>query len=357
MQQQQQEYKPYAVKNINTKIKKNRIKNKNSNKIINKSANKVINKLIKKTSRLSINRPIRTSSYMLSLMNPEINMFAKAPSNYGNLSIPLHRKISLQVNTNSSGNLGIVYQPFNLLDNTTSAVDGTLALSGYSVTGGATAGVYNPVTASSTFTFNNFSQQVTAGTVASYRLVSACITIKPANNMLNLSGLIIGGFNQGYQINNNAITTTATANPTVKSGSTSDAQTNVLTAAINDFDYFAQADMSLGEYFRSIWVPTDVHDYQFYPINDQDGQEILNQTEGTWYISVINCLNSGNATPLCIVIYQNFEVTPVGGSTISGMSTPNDVSGDASKIVTTLKKQPGAICHAMRSGVSLPRLK
>jgi hypothetical protein len=241
-------------------------------------------------------KPTETG-YLAGLLIPETATQLKIPG-MADTTISLHRKITLNTTTSALGAVGIFWQPSYLSDNSNN--QNTFFINNNATYDGtSTNGATNP--GSVRVNFN-----ITAGAVATYRVVSASMHIIPQASVLNQAGTIHA-----------TLTKTKTETP-VTTGSGMNAANDVTCTLIPNYQntpYYGAASISNMEGARIIWVPNDSCYTDFADINST----LVNADDQNSLIATV--VGAGAAAPIRIDLYVNFEVTPAVGSILQGMET------------------------------------
>jgi hypothetical protein len=287
---------------------------------MSRAINKVIrNKLAKKAFTRQIGP---TNSYLNNLKFPEFAMGAQVPQQSGTSTAPVHRHLTYSISTNATGYAAIFFQPFYL-------ADATFARS--------TFGLQNNVAYDGATTFTGgliaqpYKYAIPAGNVASFRLVSASLQIQPQIPLLNITGKIGGAVISYVAVQGQTSGTNLVNDPLIQT-----------IADIEQFDYYAEADLCAQESLRLLWLPHDVHDFELYAL-DTDGGVVAQSMETTMVAYIQGAPASSNFN---VEIYLNFELTPLSGSILQGMTQMNFDTTNPWPISITLRSQPQLVASA-----------
>jgi len=243
-----------------------------------------------------------TTSYFNGLMNPESVYNLKVPGK-ADSTIALRRKVTVGTVAGTLGALGIVWQPNYLSDNTNATstlfIDNNTSFDGILTTGLTLPLAVVP------------SLSVTAGAVAQYRLVSACMHVIPQSSVLNQAGTIHGSL---VKISQQQMRGSGNAMDNVQN-----AANIVLIPNYESSPYYQAASVSAMQGLRVVWVPNDPCLLEFCDINEnmfvQDG---ASQNANTIVATVVG---AAPGAPFRIDLYYNYEVVPQPGSILQGMET------------------------------------
>jgi hypothetical protein len=287
-------------------------------------ARKLGSRQIKKFSRVIPKTTKVCSEYYNALINPERALAPKVPGQFLTATCTLKRHITVSVTANAGGKICVLWQPFNLFDDAN-------ALSGL--------GVQNNVSydGATNFTGGLLAQTVKFGVPASnvldYRLVSASIVLQPQVSINTAQGKF-GGASIPFAAANAAVGSQVTASTAVQTFSN-----------IENYSFYAEADVCQFESLRCIYTPLDVHDLELYPINSG---ALPNTNEEATFIGFGTGLPA--SCPINIELYYNFEVTPASGSILVGSDSMNADFESAQTTVGLVKLNPSLICMPTKSG-------
>lgn len=272
------------------------VKNKtNSNKQIDKQIDDKISKIVLSDKP---QKPKENSLYYQALLFPEGTMTARVPG-MADACIPLHRKLSYTVTTNALGAATIFTLPITLSDSTaalsTTYVNNGSGFDGMTSFGsGGTGAVF-------------ITQNITAGSVGQYRLVSASMCVLPQSSVLNQSGSIHGAM---MKIPGSPPVPVAGAYPGIPSFE--------LIPNMECTPFYGVASVSAGEGIRIIWMPNDLCELDFTNINTN---QFSNDPQAQANAMIATIVGAAPSAPFRVDIYQNFEVSAPAGSVLVGMET------------------------------------
>lgn len=330
----------------NIKNKFNKI-NQTENKILN-SVNAVKNIVKNNNNKKKIKKPQQnyrpprqlgladTNPYFQALVSPERVFGCKVPRQFGLSTITCHRHITLPFvcstpTVGTNGKFFLFFQPYSLFDAANNLT--TFGITNEAGYDGAT----------NLFACNGqaISYTCPAGSVFQYRLVSCSLQIIPQVPALTANGKMGGAV-----IPFNTIAAVApaaqldTGNPIM------------VFSNIENYDYYAEADLCQFEALRMAYYPADVHDYETYNINSGDG--VAGSNQETTFVAYGTGIPPGTA--FNAEIYLNFELTPAPGSILTGMTSMNTDMTDPSIETMNFKRQPALICHSFRTAQPNHRL-
>jgi len=267
-----------------------------------------------------------TTTYQQSIMRPELMLKAQIPRQFGQVTLPLSRHLTIPVVTNVLGNMFIAYQPYALCDNsnnyTTFYLNNSPTYDGATTLGVATAlGVAHPYS-------------IPAGNVQSYSLVSASMTVQPQNNWSTITGKL--GF----------CSILLAAGNNIPPGSAAGAFINTLAiqtfAFIENQAHYNEANLQNSQSARIIYTVADIHDFEKFGINSPEGVTAENET--TFLLYATGCPASAKFN---VEIYLNFEVTVQPGSALAGLGKPCTSIEDPAIVHTKVSNSP-MVCQAIQ---------
>jgi hypothetical protein len=250
-----------------------------------------------------INKPgksvYKSSNYRDSLFYPELMTGVEnfIPRYFLGASNVFGLHLTYTVTTNASGNFCGVYDPYILLDDSTSPSASLLFLNTNTSYTGADPGNFTNLVATSIGLYST-----PLNSTAAYRLVSACVYLVAEQSILNKQGKFIGAVAPlGQQSPVNVTTPYAAYNvPTaIQAVSTIQSLTNAAESAIN-------TDTSL---LRLVWYPANLNDYDYFLINQDDG-DIFNSAPDISTQFVFAGTNLGANAKVNLEFYLNYEVVP-----------------------------------------------
>jgi len=240
------------------------------------------------------------------LLYPELAPSLKSfiPTYFSGASIPFSIHITKQITTNASGNFVAWYDPYTLLDNTYSGSFSSFFLNNASTYTGADPGAFTNFISTSIGSY-----QTTVLSASQYRLVSSCIYTVLESSVLNKQGKFGGAVavlpQQGPDSIGSALTPLGSLPTSVQSST-----------VIAGLPYYTEVQVNTTEsVMRLVWYPANLHDYDYYPINDNAGENYGSLGEMST-VFLFYGLGLGNAVTVNIELYLNFEIIPqIGSST------------------------------------------
>jgi len=245
--------------------------------------------------RLGITPQIPSSDYLQALLVPESCRNARIPG-LADACIPLHRKYTITVVCNVLGAANITWWPLTLCDtatpNSTLYVNNNATFDGFTTAGLTGSLAVVP------------SQSTTVGTVAQYRLVSACMHVVPQTSLLNQAGTI-----------HSALLKVITPVPVPAGSAILPTSSFTLIPNFQNSPYYREASVSAMQGTRSIWVPNDPCLLEFADINTNISSNNPGESSNAMVSTIVG---AGSGAVFRVDFYQNFEVTSAPGSILMG---------------------------------------
>lgn len=307
MQQSRKLKNPKRAKLSNNKQTKKKIlpTNNNKNKSIS-NIDKVISTL--KLGSVMPNTSSATSNetpYIEAILLPESANNAKIPG-LADMSIALHRKLTFNLTTNTLGAAALFFFPYGLSDLSTIGTAGNSSIfftspSNLTFDGVTTVGTSNPTASQCNF-------NITAGSVAQYRCVSASIHIIPQSSVLNQAGSIHASLLP--------LPAQFLMNP---SGALSSVVAQAcLIPTLSNTPHYSEASVSAMEGMRVIWLPNDECLLEFANINTSAASDNSNSCFNAMVATIVGTVP---ASLFRIDCYMNYEIVPTPTSVLVGMET------------------------------------
>lgn len=249
------------------------------------------------------------ASYLQAIMAPECAHQCKVPGQ-ATATVCLKRHITLNMQANALGALGIMWQPNTLFDNTQAALQGNLLVSGNNLEptlllnntfdGVSTQGVRGPVCDQLTFS-------VSPSTVNQSRLVSASMHVVPQASLLNQQGSIHGALMTAPLISGVAPGTAYVGYSSLN-----------LLSYFQNTPYYKEASISSQEGIRVLYVPDDPCLLDFSGINAYYSESGGSAQMPTMLATVVGAAASA---AFRVDFFLNYEITAAPASIVQGMET------------------------------------
>jgi len=304
------------------------------NKPIEKKKNPIKQKQIQVRSDKN-NKKFVLNQYLHTLLRPELNISARIPGSFGVSTVAIHREQTFNISTDTGGDYGFWYNPQFLADNTASATASTFMSST----------IYNPTATSTGKTLVN-GQNLAVGEISHYRLVSACLELKPSSNLLQNSGQMAVSIDRG--------TNMGPINPVSAAAPNSEIP---FVAHVRQAQHHSVANINKGESVRACWYPSKLKDFDWIAVNGvsssiaTDVGYVING-----YIQGATVNGTLGAVSFNVNIYTNYEVLPVTGTGWYGTGQTCPSEQNPAIIAAKFKNIPNSITQVISSAPSTVKL-
>jgi len=279
------------------------------NKSTSQAGNLRAIKLVKQMAGFLKNRKVQPqTTYQQSVLFPELMLKAQIPRQFGLVTLPLSRHITVPITANVLGNFFLAFQPYFLSDNTNASY--SLAINNVATYDGSSTIGTGAVIVATPFSLPQ-------GNVQAYSLVSASLIIQPQTNWSTITGKL-----------------GMASIPFPPNAGTAGASVPNYTLAVQTFAnienqaHYSEADLQNSESGRMLYTVNDIHDFEKFSINNDSAS---NENETTF---LVYCTGAPNAAKFNLEIFLNFEVTVVPGSALAGLGKPCTSIEDPSIIHT-----------------------
>jgi len=286
---------------------------------------------------------VSKSSYHQALLYPELSQPTRVPGILSEPTVLFKRTVVVPLKTNGNGQLGFIFLPQALYDNTLTSNGNSV----FQVSGMNNGSVTSTYTNSSTSTYCTlpFTYSITPDTVTSFRLVACSLKIVPTSNLLNNSGSI------GISVVPAVLTTyTAlqTTNPWPLGGSGANL-TNIV--AVNSACYHSIASINASEQARAIWLPNALCDFENIPMNGTTYSNNASETTTViaGYITGTTVANVAGSTTFNAEINLIYELVPFAGGSFMDMERACGDTQPPTPIVKQIRENKGNVTQVIRS--------
>jgi hypothetical protein len=264
--------------------------------------------------------------YLLTLLKPELNISARIPGSFGVSTVAIHREQTFNISTDAGGDYGFWYNPQFLADNTGSATNSTFI----------SATAYFPSAVSTGVSLVN-GQNLAVGEISHYRLVSACLEMKPSSNVLQNSGQMAVSIDRGVNM--------GPINPVAAPAGNSEIPQ---VAHVRQAQHHSIANINKGESVRACWYPSKLKDFDWIQVNNAAstiatdvGYVINGYIQGATVNGVLGAVSFN------INIYTNYEVLPNTGTGWYGTGLPCQSTENPAVLAAKFKATPNAITQVI----------